>query len=77
MPRKTRNPVVDPMTALSVVLRSFVIIGIPGLNMALARGLRTAMSAMTAMLAYLRRFEKFLGSSGSFSLNAISCLVSG
>ena len=71
-PRNIRNPVVDPMTALSLVLRSFAMMGIPGLNMADASGLRTAMVAMTAMFAYLRLFGQFLGFSGSSSAKSIN-----
>ena len=40
-PRKTTKPVVAPTTALEELLRSEAICSMPGVNMELARGLRT------------------------------------
>lgn len=72
-PKKAKNPVVDPTTALSLVLNSSAITGIEGLNIAEAKGLSRDMSAMTAILAYLLFLLQFLGFSGSYSSKSINC----
>lgn len=46
IPKRTRNPVVAPTTALGEVLRSAAICSMPGVNMELARGLRTVIVSL-------------------------------
>jgi hypothetical protein len=63
MPNITTKPVVVAMTFMVVVLRSFAISAMPGVNIELARGLRIDMKAITAMFANFRHRGHARGSS--------------
>lgn len=73
MPRKTTKPVVAPITVSGEVCKSSAIWLVPGTNMELANGLMIAISEMIATLVNFLNLDQFLGFSGSFSENSISC----